>query len=366
LLGSALSGPRWSGCCTQQAPRPGRPCLCPVELTGIAVKPGSNNIRRYRLNCSPRTRRHWVAGGCGPSWSRDGDRAVAHAVAERAAGRQVRVTVEQGLLAEYGAELFAAATPLCPTCTSSRCVRSHPALVRCASRWPVIDHSVTGCQRHHQLHTVRNGSTVAGYGDTLDEASRLGYSKPIPTADVDGFDARPRPPFWLIGLPHQGGPRRVAPRGHRVGHSTDIAAAKILSRTVKLLVAVRAVTEPDGTEWITVPGAIRAISPGRIAAAVGGAFQRGVRRWRTRPAIDFLRPWWPVAPDRPVPCLGDLVAVALTRSRAARVRSSRVRPCAPSGRWARRRPATQSAPCTWPTARRARAGRGRVFSRSTT
>src|ERR1051326_9491761 len=93
----------------------------------------------------------------------------------------------------------------------------------------------------------------AGFADALEEAQALGYAEADPTADVDGFDAASKAAILASLAFHT---RVTASDVHREGiasvSAADIAAAKILGRTVKLLALCERVTEPDGAEWVTV------------------------------------------------------------------------------------------------------------------
>src|SRR5699024_8447803 len=90
-----------------------------------------------------------------------------------------------------------------------------------------------------------NGSS---YAETLEEAGRLGYAEADPTADVDGFDAAAKAAILASLAFHT---RVTATDVHREGISGvrpgDIAAARELNRTVKLLAICERVVEEDGS-----------------------------------------------------------------------------------------------------------------------
>ena len=107
------------------------------------------------------------------------------------AGKPV-VTANKELLANVGAELFAAAE----TRRGRPAVRGggrrrhpdHPPAARVAggrARQPGHGHR----QRHDQLHPHPMTEEGATYADALAEAQALGYAERDPTADVEGYDA---------------------------------------------------------------------------------------------------------------------------------------------------------------------------------
>jgi homoserine dehydrogenase len=82
----------------------------------------------------------------------------------------------------------------------------------------------------------RMDSTGAGYNESLDEATALGYAEADPTADVEGFDAAAKAAI-LAGLAFH--TRVTAADVHREGitevTAADIASAKRMNCVVKLL-----------------------------------------------------------------------------------------------------------------------------------
>src|SRR3954451_5511031 len=87
----------------------------------------------------------------------------------------------------------------------------------------------------------------AGYAETLDEASRLGYAEADPTADVDGYDAASKAAILASIAFHT---RVTAADVYREGITAvtpaDIAAARALGRTIKLLAICERVDSADG------------------------------------------------------------------------------------------------------------------------
>src|SRR5699024_7668521 len=115
-----------------------------------------------------------------------------------------------------------------------------------------------------------NGSS---YAETSEEAGRLGYAEADPTDDVDGFDAAAKAAILASLAFHT---RVTATDVHREGISGvrpgDIAAARELNRTVKLLAICERVVEEDGSESVSARVHPAMIPRQHPLAGVGGAF----------------------------------------------------------------------------------------------
>ena len=131
--------------------------------------------------------------------------------------------------------------------------------------------------------------TGASYAETLDEATRLGYAEADPTADVDGYDAASKAAILASLAFHT---RVTAADVYREGISAvtpaDIAAARTLGRTIKLLAICERVERRE-----RVGGGARAPGDDPAQAPAGERrrrVQRGVRRGRGRGSAHVLRP----------------------------------------------------------------------------
>jgi homoserine dehydrogenase len=160
-------------------------------------------------------------------------------------------------------------------------------------------------------------STGASYAETLEEATRLGYAEADPTADVDGFDAASKAAILASLAFHS---RVTAADVHREGiaavSAADIAAAKALGRTVKLLAICERVTT-DGTEGISVRVHPAMIPTSHPLASVHGAFNAVFVEADAAGEMMFYGQGAGGAPTASA-VLGDLVAVARNRVHSGR------------------------------------------------
>ncbi len=228
------------------------------------------------------------------------------------AGKSV-VTANKALLAEYGAELFAAADDSGADLYFEAAVAGAIPLLRPLRESLVGDRitRVTGIVNGTTNYILSAmDATGAGYRETLDEASRLGYAEADPTADVDGFDAASKAAILASLAFHS---RVTAADVHREGiasvSAADIAAAKLLGRTVKLLAICERVTEADGSESVAVrvhPAMIPLTHP---LASVGDAFNAVFVEADAAGQLMFYGRGAGGAPTASA-VLGDLVAVA--------------------------------------------------------
>jgi homoserine dehydrogenase len=166
------------------------------------------------------------------------------------AGKPV-VTANKELLANCGAELFEAASTAGVDLLFEAAVAGGIPLIR------PLRESLAG-ERIRRVMGIVNGTTnfilskmtesYSSYHDALAEAQSLGYAERDPTADVEGFDAAAKAAI-LANVAF--GARVVAGDVYREGISaitaTDIAAARHLGYTVKLLAVVEH-TDPEGDQ----------------------------------------------------------------------------------------------------------------------
>ena len=231
------------------------------------------------------------------------------------AGKSV-VTANKLLLAEHGAELFAAADASGADLYFEAAVAGAIPLLR------PLRESMAG-DRITRVMGIVNGTTNfilsamdgsgASYGEALEEATRLGYAEADPTADVDGFDAAAKAAILASLAFHT---RVSAADVYREGISgvtaADVAAAKLLGRTVKLLALCERVTEADGSESVSVRVHPAMIPRGHPLASVSGAFNAVFVEADAAGQVMFYGQGAGGAPTASA-VLGDLVAVARNR-----------------------------------------------------
>ncbi|WP_253773272.1 homoserine dehydrogenase [Goodfellowiella coeruleoviolacea] len=236
------------------------------------------------------------------------------------AGKSV-VTANKALLAEHGAELFAAADASGADLYFEAAVAGAIPLLR------PLRESLAG-DRITRVMGIVNGttnyilsamdSTGAGYAETLEEASRLGYAEADPTADVDGYDAASKAAILASLAFHT---RVTAADVHREGIASvtaaDIAAAKAIDRTVKLLAICERVTHADGRESVSARVHPAMIPRSHPLAGVGGAFNAVFVEADAAGQLMFYGRGAGGAPTASA-VLGDLVAAARNRVVAGR------------------------------------------------
>src|SRR5262249_1128749 len=171
----------------------------------------------------------------------------------------------------------------------------------------------------HRVLGIVNGTTNfildrmdgsgADFGDSLEEAQSLGYAEADPTADVEAFDAAAKAAI-LAGLAFH--TRVTAADVYREGitevTAADIASAKSLGRTVKLL----AICERSGASGSEEEGVAVRVHPAMIPrshplAAVGGAYNAVFVEARSAGRLMFYGAGAGGAPT-PSPGLGGVVA----------------------------------------------------------
>jgi homoserine dehydrogenase len=160
----------------------------------------------------------------------------------------------------------------------------------------------------------RMDSSGADFGDSLEEAQSLGYAEADPTADVEAFDAAAKAAI-LAGLAFH--TKVTAADVYREGitevTAADIASAKSLGRTVKLL----AICERSGASGSEEEGVAVRVHPAMIPrshplAAVGGAYNAVFVEARSAGRLMFYGAGAGGTPTASA-VLGDVVAVARNR-----------------------------------------------------
>ena len=231
------------------------------------------------------------------------------------AGKSV-VTANKALLAEHGPELYAAAD------ASGADIYFEAAVAGAIPLLRPLRESLAG-DRITRVMGIVNGTTNyilsamsatgAGYAETLEEASRLGYAEADPTADVDGFDAASKAAILASLAFHT---RVTAGDVYREGiaavTSADIAAARALGRTVKLLAICERVADGEGGEAVAVRVHPAMIPDDHPLASVGGAFNAVFVEADAAGQLMFYGQGAGGAPTASA-VLGDLVAVARNR-----------------------------------------------------
>lgn len=164
----------------------------------------------------------------------------------------------------------------------------------------------------------RMDATGAGFDEALAEATALGYAEADPTADVDGYDAAAKAAI-LAGLSFH--TRVTNADVHREGigsvTASDMASAKAMGCTVKLLAICERVNGADGIEQVAVrvhPAMIPRTHP---LASVGDAFNAVFVEAEAAGSLMFYGRGAGGAPTASA-VLGDLVAVARNRVSGSR------------------------------------------------
>ncbi|RBJ09250.1 homoserine dehydrogenase [Micromonospora sp. CA-248089] len=163
-------------------------------------------------------------------------------------------------------------------------------------------------------------ATGAGFAEALEEATELGYAEADPTADVEGFDAAAKAAILASLAFHT---RVTAADVHREGitevTAADVASAKAMGCTIKLLCIAARGADPDGRETVNVrvhPAMIPLTHP---LASVGDAFNAVFVEADAAGQLMFYGRGAGGAPTASA-VLGDVVAVA--RNRLAGVRAA--------------------------------------------
>ena len=316
LLGCGTVGSEVARLLTEQADELAARAGAPVELAGIAVR---------RPDKHPELPQHLLTPDAAALVESDVDVIVeliggiepvrTWLLTALRKGKSV-VTANKALLAEYTAELSEAADSAGADLYFEASVAGAIPLLR------PLRESLAG-DRITKVMGIVNGTTNfilsamdssgAGYAETLDEASRLGYAEADPTADVDGYDAASKAAILASLAFHS---RVTASDVHREGianvTSSDIAAAKALGRTVKLLAICERVSADDGTESVSARVHPVMIPRSHPLAGVGGAFNAVFVEADAAGELMFYGQGAGGSPTASA-VLGDLVAVARNR-----------------------------------------------------
>jgi len=276
-------------------PRPGvDPALLTTDAVGLATRPDVDIVIE-------------VIGGIEPA------RSLILAAME--SGKSV-VTANKVLLAEHGEQVHAASRAFSTDLYYEAAVAGAIPILR------PLRESLAGDTVHRVLGIVngttnfildRMDSSGADFGDSLEEAQSLGYAEADPTADVEAFDAAAKAAI-LAGLAFH--TKVTAADVYREGitevTAADIASAKSLGRTVKLL----AICERSGANGSEEGVAVR-VHPAMIPrshplAAGGGAYNAVFVEARSAGRLMFYGAGAGGTPTASA-VLGDVVAVARNR-----------------------------------------------------
>jgi homoserine dehydrogenase len=314
LLGCGTVGREVARLLTEQADELAARAGAPVELVGIAVR---------RPDKHPELPQELVtADAASLAVSDDVDVVVeliggiepvrGWLLAALRAGKSV-VTANKALLADHSAELSEAADASGVDLYFEAAVAGAIPLLR------PLRESLAG-DRITRVMGIVNGttnyilsamdSTGAGYSETLEEASRLGYAEADPTADVDGYDAASKAAILASLAFHT---RITAADVHREGiagvTASDLIAAQVLGRTVKLLAICERVEADDGVESVSVRVHPVMMPRSHQLAGVNGAFNAVYVEADAAGELMFYGQGAGGAPTASA-VLGDLVAVA--------------------------------------------------------
>jgi len=161
-------------------------------------------------------------------------------------------------------------------------------------------------------------ATGAGFAEALDEASALGYAEADPTADVEGFDAAAKAAILASLAFHT---RVTAADVHREGitevTAADVASAREMGCTVKLLCIAERAADDDGKESVGVRVHPAMIPRSHPLAGVGDAFNAVFVEAEAAGQLMFYGRGAGGAPTASA-VLGDVVAVARNRLSGAR------------------------------------------------
>jgi homoserine dehydrogenase len=164
----------------------------------------------------------------------------------------------------------------------------------------------------------RMDATGAGFDEALGEATALGYAEADPSADIDGYDAAAKTAI-LAGLAFH--TRVTMSDVHREGigdvTAADIASARAMNCTVKLLSICERITGADGAQRVAVRTHPAMIPRTHPLASVGDAYNAVFVEADAAGSLMFYGRGAGGAPTASA-VLGDLVAVARNRVRGSR------------------------------------------------
>jgi homoserine dehydrogenase len=313
LLGCGTVGTQVARLLTEQADDLGKRAGARLELAGIAVR--RLNHSRPGIDASLLTTEAEtlatrpdvdivveVIGGIEPARSL--------LLSAMKAGKSV-VTANKALLAENGEEIHEAASDTGADLYYEASVAGAIPLLR------PLRESLAG-DRVHRVLGIVNGTTNfildrmdtsgADFSESLEQAQALGYAEPDPTADVEGFDAAAKACI-LAGLAFH--TKVTAADVHREGitevTAADIASAKTLGRTVKLLAICE--RSEAGVSVRAHPAMIPRSHP---LASVGGAYNAVFVEAESAGRLMFYGAGAGGTPTASA-VLGDIVAVARNR-----------------------------------------------------
>ncbi len=223
------------------------------------------------------------------------------------------VTANKALLAEHGPQLYRAADAAGADLYFEAAVAGAIPLIRplreslAGDRIVRIMGIVNGTTNFILSNMVQTGM---GYHEALAEATRLGYAEADPTADVDGFDAAAKAAIMAsIGFHTRVGARDVYREGIAGVSAGDIAAAREIGCTVKLLAICERVPGPDGGDAVSARVHPVMLPTSHPLAAVDGAYNAVYVEAEAAGRLMFYGPGAGGAPTASA-VLGDLVAVA--------------------------------------------------------
>ena len=230
-----------------------------------------------------------------------------------AAGASV-ITANKQLLAQDGPTLYEAAAEAGVDLYFEAAVAGASQIIR-PLRESFVGDEVTA------VKGIVNGTTNfildkmhtegSSFGEVLEQAQRLGYAEPDPTADVEGFDAAAKAAILASLAFHSRvkledvdyeGITKVTP--------TDVATAQELGYVIKLL--ARCALAPDGSISVGVhPTMVPATHP---LANVSGAFNAVFIESRHAGQLMFMGPGAGGSPTASA-VLGDVITAARNRVR---------------------------------------------------
>ena len=223
------------------------------------------------------------------------------------------VTANKALLAEHGPQLYRAADAAGADLYFEAAVAGAIPLIR------PLRESLAG-DRIVRIMGIVNGTTNfilsnmvdtgMGYHEALGEATRLGYAEADPSADVDGFDAAAKAAIMAsIGFHTRVGAPDVYREGIANVSAADIAAAREIGCTVKLLAICERVPGPDGADAVSARVHPVMLPTTHPLASVDGAYNAVYVEAEAAGRLMFYGPGAGGAPTASA-VLGDLVAVA--------------------------------------------------------
>jgi homoserine dehydrogenase len=164
-------------------------------------------------------------------------------------------------------------------------------------------------------------ATGAGFTEALEQATELGYAEADPTADVEGFDAAAKAAILASLAFHT---RVSVADVHRQGitevTAADVASAKAMGCTIKLLCIASRDLDANGTESISVRVHPAMIPRSHPLAGVGDAFNAVFVEAEAAGQLMFYGRGAGGAPTASA-VLGDLVAAARNRLAGVRMAS---------------------------------------------